>query len=472
MEFKKKEVMKTRQSGFTLLEVMVSLAIIAMGSIGVAQLTQNFSDDVDNTLASDSLRRTGSAAQQYIKDNYATITAAAGVATPYWISTSMLITGGYLPTGSLSTNGFNQSTCTLVLQPTANKLQAMVVTEGGTAIDDFRLGAIASLAGGSAGAVRAMTPTQVLGTLGGWSIPTASYHNLVNTAGKKCDGSAGNVQVTSGRPAMALWFDNGAYQSATLYRDPVPGHPELNTVNTPIILNAAQTVSAACTTSGAISNDATGALVSCNGGTWKAVGGSAYWGDPVANVASLPACAAANTGATRVVNTPTVGSGPRAYTCNGTAWNALSVDDSGNMVLPGTVTLGKINVTDVVTMGAACSPNGLVAKDSTGLLLSCQAGVWAKASGTPGGAHIPPPNTTIVGRMECYGYYFDVYAKVDADNTSKMALVTNMGWNMAWTTTKKFSYGTIYAEVTAVGISGTMRCPWSDDRMNVSTNWP
>jgi hypothetical protein len=190
-----------------------------------------------------------------------------------------------------------------------------------------------------------------------------------------------------------LWFDNGAYQSATLYRDPVPGHPELNTVNTPIILNAAQTVSAACTTSGAISNDATGALVSCNGGTWKAVGGSAYWGDPVANVASLPACSAANTGATRVVNTPTVGSGPRAYSCNGVAWNALSVDDSGNLVVgntavgavssttaTGKLAVGVIEIKTRVTLATACSPDGSIATTSAGVVVSCQSGLWTGSS--------------------------------------------------------------------------------------------
>ena len=33
---------------------------------------------------------------------------------------------------------------------------------------------------------------------------------------------------------------------------------------------------------------------------------------------------------------------------------------------------------DVVTEGSACGANGLVAKDSTGLLLSCQSGLWSK----------------------------------------------------------------------------------------------
>lgn len=477
------------QKGLTLLEVMVSLAVIAMASIGVAQLTDRYSQDVDNALAADSLRRTGNATQQYIKDNYATITATAGAATPYLISTTMLISGGYLPTGSLGKNGFNQSLCALVLQPVANNLQAMVVTEGGTIIDDIRLGAIASLAGGSAGAVRALTPTQILGTLGGWTMPTASYHNLTNSGGKKCDGSAGKVQLTAGHPTMALWFENGNYQSATLYRDVVTGHPELNTMNTPIILNSVQTVGAVCTATGAISNDINGAVVNCNGGTWKSVGGSTYWADPVANIASLPGCVAGSAGTTRVVTTPSIGTGPRAYNCDGAAWKALAVDDTGNLVIgntavgaamsttaTGKLAVGTVEIKTQVIAGAACSPNGSVATDSTGLILSCQSGGWGKAGGSATGAFEPPKETAIAAAMFHPGacpYWFDVQAKVDAPGVVQMRLVSSYGpWNTAWTATKVFNYGTITSTVTAVGVSASMRCPWSDDRYDASAQWP
>jgi hypothetical protein len=34
-------------------------------------------------------------------------------------------------------------------------------------------------------------------------------------------------------------------------------------------------------------------------------------------------------------------------------------------------------ITGTATVGAACAPNGLVAQDGTGLLLSCQSGVWS-----------------------------------------------------------------------------------------------
>ncbi|MGG7318360.1 shufflon system plasmid conjugative transfer pilus tip adhesin PilV, partial [Escherichia coli] len=34
------------------------------------------------------------------------------------------------------------------------------------------------------------------------------------------------------------------------------------------------------------------------------------------------------------------------------------------------------------TAGTSCSPNGLVGRDSTGAILSCQSGTWRRASGS------------------------------------------------------------------------------------------
>jgi hypothetical protein len=348
---------------------------------------------VKTSVVADQLKRTGDAARSYIKDNYTTIAATATSTSPFEITSAMLTAGGYLPTGSVSSNGYGHSVCTLVLQPSANKLQALVVAEGGTTIDDLTLGNIVQLAGSSSGAILSSSNTAITGAMGGWSIPVATWHNKVNNLAKKCDGTtAGNVQVATGHPALALWFEDGSYQSNALYRDAVPGRPELNTVNTPIIFNATQTVGAACTTAGAIANEAAGVVINCTGGTWKQIS-SAYWADPVATYAALPTCNAASAWATRVVKAPSAsgGTGPRAYTCDATTWRPLGVDDTGNLVVgntavgavmsttaTGSIAVGTVEVKKQVTAGTACSPNGAVATDSTGLILSCQSGVWAK----------------------------------------------------------------------------------------------
>lgn len=61
----------------------------------------------------------------------------------------------------------------------------------------------------------------------------------------------------------------------------------------------------------------------------------------------------------------------------GTASPQSKLDVAGDTQVSGVLTSGKIQVVDVVTEGSSCSPNGLIARDSNGLILSCQSGVWA-----------------------------------------------------------------------------------------------
>ena len=57
----------------------------------------------------------------------------------------------------------------------------------------------------------------------------------------------------------------------------------------------------------------------------------------------------------------------------------------GNMSVPGTATInrlaGNLEVTRVVAANTGCWPNGSLARDGVGVLLSCQSGVWRMASG-------------------------------------------------------------------------------------------
>ena len=431
----------------TLLEVIVALSIIALSSIGLAQLADRYATDVKNTVVADQLKRTAEAARSYIKDNYTTIVSGSTATQPFLITNAMLVAGGYLPTGTPATNGFSQNTCTLVLQPSANKLQGLVVTEGGTTVDDVTMGALVNLVGSSSGSVLSTNAANITGAMGGWSMPVATYDNRTNNQNRRCDGTtSGAVRVQVGHNAVALWFENSFAQASTLYRDAVPGQPQLNQVNTPIIFNTTQTLGAGCSPQGALANTSVGAVINCTGGTWKAMGGSAYWADPVGNTASLGACNASNTGVTRVVQSPSVGSGPRAYACTGSSWAALAVDDSGNLTVSNTLSAGAVsagtvsatqlngtnasiggtlsagalsassgnvsgnfaanylsapsaNITSlssssvstntvtlngVATAGGGCSPNGTLARDTAGAILSCESGVWTKPGGSGG----------------------------------------------------------------------------------------
>lgn len=372
-----------KQAGFTLLEVLISLGILSTVFVGIASLADAYARDARLAFLASQTRTFGDATRAYIKDNYSAIAAVATPTAPALVNVSTLIAAGKLPAGFSATNNFGQSFCALVLEPTVNRLQALVVAEGGTILDDISLIGTAGLVGGSGGGVQSTDAATVRGSAGSWTLPVATYDNLVNNLGQNCLGTAGNVRLAVGRPVMALWFENGDTSGAFVSRDAVPGRPELNEMNTPLVMNSVAVPNAACTRAGAIARDATGAVLSCQSSVWKTQG-SAFWQDPVASFAALPACAAASSGQTRIVSTPSVGSGPRAYTCDGASWIALAVDNSGNITIPGIATSGKVALTDVVSQGSACSnPSGsvLVARDASGLILSCQSGVWKIGAG-------------------------------------------------------------------------------------------
>lgn len=60
----------------------------------------------------------------------------------------------------------------------------------------------------------------------------------------------------------------------------------------------------------------------------------------------------------------------------------------GSVTSNGRLTAGEfVQVNGVANEGSGCSPNGLIGRDSTGAMLSCQSGAWRKSSGI-GKAHI------------------------------------------------------------------------------------
>lgn len=368
------------QRGFTAIEMIVvmivSIAALALGG----QWMGNYSDNMLNQSAAEHAKSVSDAATRYIKDNYSAVTAVADATTPASITVAMLKSTNYLPSSFSNNSPYGQSYSILALEPVANQLQTLIVTTGGDTIGELNLRRVAQLIGAKGGYISSSATTSATGSYGGWTMPLASY----------------GVSPGAGHIAVALFFQDGSLVSDYVYRNAVAGHPELNTMNTPLIMAAVNTLNGACTTLGAISRDATGKVLSCDGTNWKSQG-SAYWEDPVATFAALPACNAASAWQTRVVQTPTVGSGARAYTCNGAGtWQALAVDNSGNLTIPNNLTVSQnaslntlsgrlqLDGTTVVTEGAACpggaADNGRVARDSNGLLLSCQSGVWSSVS--------------------------------------------------------------------------------------------
>ena len=382
-----------RQRGLTLLEITVSLMIMGGVFMSLNTMIDRWTKDTVAATAGQQVRTLGDAAAAYIKDNYAAVMGVATDSTPALITVATLQGANYLSSGFAVANSYQQNQCVLVLEPVAGYLIGLVVAEGGTAIDDLTLGQIASVVGGSGGGIYSTATTTLQGTQNGWAQPVGNFANA-NHLTQKCDGTAGAITLAAGHPVMALWFTGGDSTSGFLYRNTVAGRPELNRMNTGLDMNnnaisnaatiALTTVVStgdACATNGVIARDANGAVMSCQSGTYQPQS-SAYWKDPVATFATLPVCNGTSAWQTRVVQTPTVGTGPRAYTCDGTSWQPLGVDNSGNITVGGTATLnnlaGNLTVTPVAVIGTACAPNGRIAQDGSGLILSCQSGVWRR----------------------------------------------------------------------------------------------
>lgn len=387
-----------RQAGLSLMEVILSVTITSASLVGVNALVSNYTTENKNTLVADQMRRTADAYTAYIKDNYSAILAIAKEDVPYQISINDLVTKGYLPTQSAATNAYEQNLCALV-RNVDGALQGLVITESGEEIKKADLGSIASQVGSRAGAVldtdeNGNVSTVITGVKKSWSLPISAFHNLSNNspshanASVRCDGSPGKVQVTPGHLAVVLWFENTFTQASTIYRDSVPGAPQLNRMNTPLVMNAPQTVGAACTTTGAIANDGTGTVVYCTGGIWRRPANNMWWGDSVPGLDSLPTCTPQLNGNVRVLwGAFLPATHPSLYTCNGSSWAAVGIDNQGNLNVPGSIGAGTLHLKSIVGEDAACAAAqvGVLARSATGEVLACQK--RNISPNTPGGVY-------------------------------------------------------------------------------------
>jgi type II secretory pathway pseudopilin PulG len=269
-----------KQSGLTLLEVIVALGIMASIVAGLAYIAESYGANMRTSVVGQQAATFANGFQKYVDDNYSAISAVATATTPAIVTVNTLIAAGpgYLPAGFNSTNTYGQTMCGLVLQPTAGKLQAVATTEGGTAINDLDLGQIAGVitnAGVPGGGIYTTAPTAMRGAMGGWNTPIGNYSNA-NNAGTHCDGTAGTVVLSPGHPVIALWFQGGDQTAGVLYRNAIPGAPQLNQMNTPIVMSSVQTTGNVCTTLGAIAQNGSGAILSCQpsstGNVWTLSG--------------------------------------------------------------------------------------------------------------------------------------------------------------------------------------------------------
>lgn len=363
-----------RQHGFTLIETLAALALAVILAMGVSQLVLGAVEDNKAQQTGQHQQRVAAAATKYLEANHGTLLTTATATSPVPVTVAQLQAAGFLSNAVEPANPYGQTPCLLVLQPTAGRLEALLVSEGdGTsAIPEKMLPFVASNAGAGGGYISYGSPAVGQGVFGSWKLPASELSNYLSA---NCTGKT----AASGSLATALFYE-ASETNDFVYRNSVPGRPELNRMTTPLHMAAvavpddttdARCVAADATTHGRIAVDATGRVLSCQAGTWKRQG-SASWKDPVATHADLPTTPTDNSpGDVRMVSSLS-----RAFTWNGTAWVALAVDESGNLAVPGTAAAGMVQLNTTVVKGDACPNNGLMARDGSGNLLVCTSGLW------------------------------------------------------------------------------------------------
>ena len=264
---------RRHQGGLTLIEILAAIAIMSAMMVGLAELTNSANESTKQRLAAEQLRQVADAATAYIKANYAAVQGATTPTTKATITIAMLQATNFLSPGFGTTNPWGQATQVDVLQPTPGNLQAAVLTTGGQVIPAREIGTIAVIAGAEGGYVSG--PATAQGAKGGWTLDLTNY-----------------TQPGVGHLAALLYFNAGQIASDALYRDSVPGQPQLNRMNTNLDAgnnqlvntqgvqignaNGTATAGAACTTATLITTDKnTGNLLVCKGGTWQPTSSSA-----------------------------------------------------------------------------------------------------------------------------------------------------------------------------------------------------
>lgn len=359
------------QSGFIAIEFMFALiAFVALSVIGANQLALHMASE-NYQIAAQQQKVVADAGAKYLKDNFSAVVASATPTVPVQITVAMLRNTNYLPSGFSDTNAFGQTFLVLARRPAANQLESIVITTGGETIDEIGTREIAANLGAAGGFIPTSNNGIVQGVRGGWQIALSNY----------------GMNPGVGHTASALFLQDGALVNDYLYRNAVPGRPELNEMNTALGMRG--------------NNINNAGNVTANGTV--AAGGDV---NAAGNVNATSVNASANvTGATaRITGETYTGSWFRTLGDSGwynekwgggwymsdSLWVRVFGDKNvytpgqirgGTVVSEGRTEVGEyLQLDGLAVKDTPCSDNRLIAKDSTGLTLSCQNGFWKGGS--------------------------------------------------------------------------------------------
>lgn len=442
--------MRTRsiQRGFSLIEMMIVLGIVAVLMLSYWALKRDDSTSLKNAGVAAALAKVSDAAQAYAKANSTALLAAAGPTTSVTVTVPQLIAGGgHLDPSFPSVNSYNQTWRVRYIEPSAGNLQALVDSYGGATLSFDSLAEIAQMAvkdGAPAGVISSTAPfsgvpagcsgaaaNYARGVFGDWCVMLANF-----------GGSAGD-----GHLAAAVFYADASVNDDFLHRTANANH-QLNSMSTNIDMQGH-------------SLDNVGVINIPGGGNGINLGGSYLYGDG-ANLAtravsgnlyiqSLAGAAgsivqvhniagdgnstftaynmsASNTlyAGNTVVAAGDVSAGGASYASNwfrsygATGWYSQSYGGgwymsdgtwvrsyadknvyTGGEIRGGAVhSIGRLTADEYVqvnglgAVGGGCAPDGLIARASNGSgLVQCVGGVWSAFGGIQ--------TTTVAGPAAC-----------------------------------------------------------------------
>ena len=365
---------KRKQRGFLSLDMAIGLVVfsIVVTLATIWQIRQM--DAQDYRIAADQQRTISEAQAKYLKDNFSTVLANATATVPVQITVPMLINTNYLPAGFSSTNSFGQMILGLARKPNPNQLEAIVVTTGGQVIPEMGVRAIAENLGGPGGFISTTNPNIVQGVRGGWQVALSNYA----------------IAPGPGHTASALFLMDGTLANDYLYRNAVPNHPELNTMNTDLgmgnhNINNAGNISASgnVTTSGDVSarnvtatgnvNAATANIAgeTYTGGWFRTRGDTGWysekWGGGIYQ---------SDADWVRIYNNKGLSTGGSI--------SGGQVSSSGTITATGRLSTNEyVSIGGVANEGSNCGDSTLIAKSATGNgdSLTCKNGKWESSGG-------------------------------------------------------------------------------------------
>ncbi|WP_206245880.1 shufflon system plasmid conjugative transfer pilus tip adhesin PilV [Novosphingobium terrae] len=163
---------QSRQAGFTMVEAVLSLSLMAVMAVGIGEAINRNSNNIGLANVASQMSELRAATDRYVQDNFMSLSSAAA-GGPIEIPISTLANGNYLPPSFNSTNLYQQTYHVYLRERSSSVLESMVAPTGGRALSITEGGNIALLLKGVGGYVPQGSGNAV-GSRGAWNLSLAS----------------------------------------------------------------------------------------------------------------------------------------------------------------------------------------------------------------------------------------------------------------------------------------------------------